>query len=700
MSNATVTSVLTARDGSVWVGTLDGLNRWDQGRLTIYRERAGNTQPGVREVTGKGLPERGVHALFQDDRGRIWISKRGGLGYLENGRVISIPGVAGDGTNAITGDTTGGLWTANLPQGLIHVSPGGDVQRIPWSSLAGADSAVSLLSNSRPGGLWLGFRRSGVAYLVDGQVRARYTSAEGLGSGWVSDFRLDRDGTLWIATEGGLSRLKDGRIATLTSRNGLPCDFVHWIIEDDDRSSWLYMSCGLMRIAKSDLDTWAAAVDRNKDAKPPIQVTVFDSFDGVRTYADGGGYSPQVGKSPDGKLWFMTPDGVGIVDPRHLPVNKLPPPVHIEQITADRKTYAAASAPNGRVLLPALSRDLEIDYTALSLVAPEKMRFRYKLEGWDRDWQDVGNRRQAFYANLPPRDYRFRVSASNNSGVWNEAGAFLDFAVAPAYYQTAWFRLSSVAAFVALLAGLYQLRLRQLAQHYEIRMDERVNERTRIARDLHDTLLQSFQGLLLKFHSVSYMLPDRPAEAAKTLENAIEQARRAITEGRDAVQGLRSSAGITDDLAHAITTLGNDLVTDHAGPDGLDFQVHVEGAQRELAPLLRDEVYRIAAEALRNAFRHAHAKRIEVEIRYDPRQLRMRVRDNGKGVDPKFLAEGGRAGHFGLPGMHERAKLVGAKLFVWSEIDAGTEAELIVPASVAYSKSPDVDRVPSSREGT
>jgi len=360
--------------------------------------------------------------------------------------------------------------------------------------------------------------------------------------------------------------------------------------------------------------------------------------------------------------------------------------VHIEQITADRKTYSATSSSNGNARLPPLTHDLQIDYTAVSLVAPEKVFFRYKLEGWDRDWQDAGTRRQAFYSNLPPRNYRFRVKACNNSGVWNEAGTSLDFFVAPAYYQTTWFRLSCVAAFLGLLVALHRLRLRRLVRQFNMTLEARVSERTRIARELHDTLLQSFQGVLLKFHVVTYMLTDRP-EAQKSLENVIGQARQAITEGRDAVQGLRSSTVITNDLARSLSMVGGELAAAHSDGNCPEFVVNVEGASRDLVPLLRDEVYRITGEALRNAFQHAQARRIEVEIRYEQRQFRLRVRDDGKGIDPKVLGEGGRVGHYGLPGMHERAKLVGAKLAVWSELDSGTETELTIPGSIAYAKS-------------
>jgi signal transduction histidine kinase len=309
------------------------------------------------------------------------------------------------------------------------------------------------------------------------------------------------------------------------------------------------------------------------------------------------------------------------------------------------------------------------------------------------------NGRRVEYSNLPPRDFRFRVMACNNSGVWNEAGTFLDFSVAPAYYQTTWFRLSCVAALLALLWALHQLRLRQVARQFNMRMEERVGERTRIARDFHDTLLQSFQGVLLKFSAISYRIPDRP-EIQETLEGVIEQARQAITEGRDAVQGLRSSTVVTNNLARAISAIGEELAGDPSGQKAPEFRVHVEGPTRDLAPLVRDEVHRLAGEALRNAFRHAQAERIEVEICYDRRQLRLRVRDNGKGIDPKVLAGGGRTGHYGLPGMQERAKLVGGKLAVWSEIDSGTETELTIPASIAYAKSPLARRWMSSGKGS
>ena len=302
---------------------------------------------------------------------------------------------------------------------------------------------------------------------------------------------------------------------------------------------------------------------------------------------------------------------------------------------------------------------------------PRNCDFRFKLEGQDSDWREVANDRQVQYSNLAPRNYTFRVKAANNSGVWNEDGAVLHFSIAPAYYQTRWFEALVVAGAFALVWAGYRVRVRQVARDYQRRLDERVNERTRIARELHDTLLQSFHGLLLRFQTALYLLPDRPADAKKQLAGAIDHAAKAITEGRDAVQGLRASTVERNDLAMAIRTLGDELATLASADSPPTFSVAVEGQTRDLHPIVRDEIYKIAAEALRNAFRHAHAGRVEVEIRYDAGQFRLRVRDDGKGIDPAVLANQGLEGHYGLRGMPERAALIGGKLAVWSEAAQG-----------------------------
>ena len=665
LSSDAAQSVLAATDGSVLVGSHEGVTLFKNGQATIFSK-------------ANGLPDDQPGSLFQDDDGRIWLSTRQRLLFFKNGKFIATSGIPGGVVHYMTGDKRGNFWLSE-DTGLLHLQRGRLVEQVPWSALGRQQQANVLLSDRDHGGIWLGFWvGGGVSYIKNGQLRVTYTTADGLGEGPVPDLRVDPDGALWAATEyGGLSRIKDGRIATLTTRNGLPCNTINWTIEDDDRSFWLYTGCGLVRIARSEIDAWIA------DPQRRIEVAVWDAADGVRLRSSAASeYGPRVAKSTDGKLWFVTGEGIQIIDPRHLAVNKILPPVRIEQIMADH-TIQWQNLPGAAVAnlhLPPRTRDLEIAYTALSLVAPEKVQFRVKLHGQDNDWRVPTNPRHSHYTNLAPGHYRFRVIACNNSGVWNEQGDTLEFSVAPAYYQTNWFRAICAAAVLFLLWGAYELRMRQVHHEFEMALDARVGERTRIARDLHDTLLQSFHGILLHLQIFSNELP--AGTTKERLESVIDQAEQAIVEGRDAVKGLRASTVERNDLALAIRTLGEELAASNSRRP--DFTVQLEGAPRNLHPILRDEVYRIIGEAMRNAFRHAAAQHIEVEIHYDERQLRVRVRDNGKGIDPQHLSDDGREGHFGLRGMRERAKLIGGKLTVWSELDSGTEVELVIAGARAY----------------
>jgi signal transduction histidine kinase len=273
--------------------------------------------------------------------------------------------------------------------------------------------------------------------------------------------------------------------------------------------------------------------------------------------------------------------------------------------------------------------------------------------------------------------------ASNNDGVWNETGDTLEFSIAPTFYQTNWFRASLAAVFVAILWGLYRLRLYQLAREFSAQ----TGERARIARDLHDTLLQSFQASLIQMQTARNIFPRRPEEAIQTLDNAIGSAEQAIDEGRRTIQDLRASPAPRSNLEYLLTAAAQELAKaqDSNGTQPV-FSVSVNWTRRTLSPIIQDEVYRIGLEALRNAFHHAHARHIEAEIIYDKRDLRLRIRDDGKGIDRNILQEGARAGHWGLPGARERAKRIGGRFDIWSEAGAGTEIELTVPASKAYAR--------------
>ena len=663
LSNSSVSSILQGRDGSIWLGTVTGLNRWQDGRVTIY----GKTE---------GLPDLSVLSLFEDRAGRIWMSTRRGIGYLDGGRFVAVPAVRSGSVVCFIEDDAGGIWISDQTT-LYHLEHSKVVEQIPWAKLGHNDFAWIMLFDSRRGGIWLGFRQGGVAFFQDGSIRMSYGREQGFGSQQVRGLKLDDDGSLWAASGEGLNVIRNKQTFRLSGANGLPCDIVHWVQEDSDRSFWLYTACGLVRIERSEMLKWIG------DPKTSLRITVLDDADGVRSSVAPADSNPIVTRMADGKIWFLPKNGVGVLDPHSLHQNKLAPPVHIEQITADNNTYDAV---NG-LRLPPRVRYLAIDYTALSYSAPEKVRFRYKLEGEDKNWREVVNDRQVQYTNLRPGNYRFRVLACNNTGIWNQDGDSFNFVIPPTWYQTNWFRAACVVVFLAMIWGIYQFRVHQLAHEFNLSLEARVNERTRLARDIHDTLLQSFQGLLMRFQTVSHLLPARPIEAKEQLDTAIEQAEDAIIEGRDAVKGLRVSTMERNSLAKAIGTLGEELARNPDNPTSPGFTLEVQGDSRDLHPILRDEVYRIAAEALRNAFRHALAHQIEVEIRYDERRFQLRVRDDGAGFDPELPALRRREGHYGLPGMAERAKIAGGTLRVWSEIGAGTEVELQIPAARAYAKT-------------
>jgi signal transduction histidine kinase len=484
---------------------------------------------------------------------------------------------------------------------------------------------------------------------------------------------------IWIGGEFGLEFFDGSRFQPVNPSDGSAFGGISGIVADPENGLWFSDNRGVIHIRGAQL--------RESGARK-VEFETFGLLDGLTAELRGPLASPSAVQTTDGRIWFATTNGLAWINPNRIVRNTVPPPVSIESVIADGKKYY-----NSTVLrLPPRTANLQIAYTATSLTVPERVRFRYKLEGQDEDWQEPGTRREAVYTNLDAGSYRFHVIACNNDGVWNEAGASLEFFVLPAYYQTTWFRTLCIGAFLGLFWVLYQLRVRQLQRKFAMVVEARVDERTRIARELHDTVLQSLHGLLMSFQRAANLLPDRPVEAKQRLEGAIDQAAQAITEGREAVQGLRLSTIVTNDLAVAIQTLGEELAAQQTSQDAPLFNVAVEGTPRDLNPILRDDVYRIAGEALRNAFHHAQARRIEVEIQYDKNHLRLRVRDDGRGVDSDVFIEG-RSGHWGLQGMRERAKLLGGQLEVWSELDSGTEIQLSIPASIAYLTS-----VPRQRE--
>jgi signal transduction histidine kinase len=436
------------------------------------------------------------------------------------------------------------------------------------------------------------------------------------------------------------------------------------LVADERGALWLYTQCGIVQIDRAELQRWWA------DPEAVVKRRVLDAFDGVQP-----GSAPFVGgaRSTDGRLWFANGLVLQMLDPARLTGNRVPPPVQIEEVVVDGARQVAGHD----MALPARIRDLQIDYTALSFIAPQKVRFRYKLEGRDSDWQEAGGRRQAFYSDPAPGAYTFRVIAANNDGVWNEQGASLVFTVAAAWYQTAEFALLSVVSSGLLVWVLIRLRVRYVTATIKGQFDERLAERTRIARELHDTLLQSLQACKMAAdHALRHAADD--ARMTKAMQQLSDWLGRAVQEGRAALLTLRVSTTETNDLADALRRVTEDGLP----PEGMAISFAVPAEAREIHPIVRDEVYRIAYEAIRNALAHSKATRLEIELRYE-RSLTVRVSDNGIGIDAD-MAQRGRDGHFGLQGMRERAARLGATFSLVSLPGNGTTITVIVPADVAF----------------
>jgi ligand-binding sensor domain-containing protein/signal transduction histidine kinase len=690
LSAARVWCFLEDREHNIWVGTQNGLNRFRDEKITTLTQREGlasesvtalaagpdgsiwaSTPVGINRIDGEHRElylngATGV-ALSVDLGNTLWAGTNRGVMRMKNEKWSDVPmptGVHLQDVTAISGDHEKGVWLFDMRKGLYRWANGQIEDFSAEPSLKGK-SIFAAGADSR-GKVWFGLSEGGVV-VFDGSRFHSYSESDGLAGGSVNTIHIDDQGAVWIGTERGLSRFDGPRFATWNITNGLPGERVLWILSDRGGRIWLGYSTGVACISKSELD------QAEQDRSHSVAYTFLDDGDGLKGNPDRGWQAPAV-RASDGKLWFRTSEGVAVIDPQDLTRNLVAPPVDVERVVADGAVVDAGQP----VRLRPLTKEVEIDYTAPSLAEPRKVWFRYKLEGFDSDWRDVGTRRQAFYTNLRPHAYRFRVLACNNDGVWNESGATLDFDLLPAFYQTRSFLLLCGLVLIILAWAAYRLRVWQVTTQLRERFEERLKERTRIAQELHDSLIQDVMGISLQIEVTDELLP-AGFPAKRPLARALNLSKTALDAGRRALNDLRSVPLSAADIVKSFSQLSSELTKEA----GTKIDVIVEGREHALSALGGNDVLQVGRQAITNALQHSHATSIHVLLSYGEQQLRIRVQDNGRGMSQETWNLR-RPGHYGIAGMQERAERLGGGISITSHIGKGTEVNLWVPAHFVY----------------
>ena len=642
-----VKSIYEDRTGSIWIGTNGGgLSRLKDGKFTTY-------------TTADGLSSNVVLALFGDADGNVWIGTPDGLNRFRDGKFktfTSADGLANDFVRSIYADHGGNLWIGTRG-GLTRLR--GDRFDIYTTVDGLPNDFVGTIYEDSQGNIWIG-TLGGLSKFRDGKFTT-YTTSDGLSSDVVISLHEDADGALWIGTSGGgLDRLRQGKFTAYTTRNGLPDDVVYGILEDRGNSLWLSSNRGIFRLDKKELNDFANGTIRS------VTPVLYGPADGMITRECSGGGHPAGWRSADGKLWFSTIKGVAMIDPEKIKLNDQPPPVAIEEIRIDDESITPSQTIE---LGPGKSR-LDFYYTALSFVAPEKVRFKYKLEGFDKDWVDGGTRRVAYYTNLRPGRYKFRVIAANNDGLWSPAGAAFDLYLKPHFYQTFWFYALCVLVLAGIVWQLYRFRLRRIESQFAAVLQER----NRIAREIHDNLAQEMLGISVQLEVVARMMPASAESARSHLDRVRMLVRHGIAEARRYVWDLRSQALDKNDLPSALSDTARRLTTETE----VQAKVEVSGTFRPLSPLIEGNLLRIGQEAINNAVRHAQARNILINLKFDARRVQLSVQDDGRGFNYE-RSMNGDGKHFGLIGMQERAERIRGTLKIDSRADAGTKVLVDVP---------------------
>jgi signal transduction histidine kinase/ligand-binding sensor domain-containing protein len=693
------TAIFEDREGNIWIGTANGLDRFRASNLVPIRFPAGyqdfglaagdegeiwtgSSNQGANRIRGDIPsyvdPKFGISFIFRDEDGAIWMAGTVSIFRWrgsEYSRIKMPTGVKILFVSSMFKDDAGVLWVYLDQEGLFLFKNGVWARYARQSELPKASPITGSIDSL--GRKWFGYARS-VLTVIDGDNIRTFSAEDGLAVGDVKAI-YDRSGRVWVAGTLGLAVFEAGRFRTIIAEGAESFRGISGMVETADGGLWLNEARGIVHIPAEQL---RMALEKPDYA---VHFRLFDFLDGLLGTAQQNRPFPTAIEGSDGRLWFSTDKGVVWIDPNKISSNPAPPQVVIRSLNTDEKSYQ----PSALLELPKETTRLRISFTALSLTIPERIRFRYKLEGIDKEWQDGGSRREADYTNLGSGNYVFRVIACNNDGVWNETGATLEFKIQPAFYQNFWFRFVCLLLGLFLLGGIirlfYRWRLAKATARLKISFEERLAERNRIAQELHDTLLQGFLGVTMRLQAISNLLPAKSVKIKQNLDEVLNQVDGVLEEGRRAIWDIRSSTVTENDLTQAFMLVGEEL--NAAYPTNFNFTI--EGESSELHPLVRDEIYRIGREAISNAFRHSRATKIEVEIDYTPEHFKFVASDNGSGIRPEILQQG-REGHLGLSGMRQGAERIGAKLNIWSRGGGGTEVELIVPDHIAYKKkSPD-----------
>jgi len=688
-------TVFEDRERNVWVTSSRGLDQFRWSKLIPIELTHGSTYISMAEDPSGGLivgseglmravdgvvirvvsaPSR-IECAYRDPSDRVWLGGVDGLWRLSGDHLLAYPlprGLTPSGHNvqAMTLDRSGSLWVSFDRNGVYRLKGGS------WTRSGGllnfpADPAL-IETTDAEGRTWFGYKDNLLA-MLEGAKISLFSAQQGVDIGNVISI-YEAGGRIWIGGDKGIEVLEGSRFRRISSADLEALKGISGIASDANGDMWLNGLSGILHIRADEIQRALASQGYS------LAIERLDYLDGLVSAPEQIRPLPSVVKTSDGRIYFATRSRVVWIDPRQIPRNTIRPTVDIQSVNADGKTYDRPRELN----LKANIDNLEIRYTAPSLLIPERVHFRYFMERLDKRWIDAGGRRLALYSRVPPGKYVFKVIASNDEGLWSERASTVSIDIPPSFIQSIWFEILCALVILMLLWLAYVLRFRQVNAQIRARLYERVAERERIARELHDTFLQSIQGLLLRFHTATSKLqPEHPAR--EIFEEVLKESDGVMAEGRDLLVDLHATTSKPNDLPTALADYGKQMREDCPS----DFKVAVNGSIRPLHPIIFEELSRIGKEAIGNAFRHSRARSIEAELNYEPNELRMRIRDDGAGIDPNILKEGHRDGHLGLPSMRERAKSIGAQLDLWSRNGVGTEIELRIAARLAYASGPD-----------